>query len=158
MWILDRNLNCTLRSAVQSFSKLHCAADKPVHLALLLPLTGVWRVGPMIAGAAALAVKRVNADEALLTQHVLEFSWADSGCNIKQGLKALIELQGKNHIDAVIGPGCSAGIHPYYHSPPQKKNSCSAGCEVTNHLTGGQNLTQISYSCTSHRSLLSVCF
>ena len=107
-------------------------ADKPIHFALLLPLTGSWTGGRQIAGAAALAAERVNADESLLPGRTLEYSWADSGCSAKQGLAAMGELLGgKSRIDAVIGPGCSSA------------------CEVTSHLSAGQNIPQISYSCTS---------
>ena len=103
-----------------------------VNLALLLPMTGAWDVGLKIAGAAALAVERVNADEALLPGRTLEYSWADSGCSEKKGLAALGKLMGgEQKIDVVIGP------------------ACSAACEVTSHLAGGQDIPQISFSCTS---------
>ena len=82
---------------------------EPIHLALLLPVSGSWVVGTRIAGAAALAVETVNADLALLPGHVLEYSWADSGCSAQQGLTAFGELLGRQDIDAVIGPG----HHPY---------------------------------------------
>ena len=85
-------------------------------------------MGPRIAGAAALAVERVNAQKTLLLGRVLEYSWADSGCSAKQGLAAMGELQnGVSKIDAVVGPGCSAA------------------CEVTSHLSGGQSIPQISW-------------
>ena len=83
------------------------SAEEPVHFALLLPLTGLWR--PNVAGAAALAVQRVNADKALLPGRVLQYSWADSGCSAQQALAAMGELLGgETRIDAVVGPGCSA--------------------------------------------------
>ena len=79
-----------------------------------------------------LAIEKVNADEALLPGHELIFSWADSGCSPKQGLAAMGELLGgASRVDAVIGP------------------ACSAACEVTGYLSGGQGIAQISYSCTS---------
>ena len=104
-----------------------------LHFALLLPWTGTSsNDGPRIAGAAALAVKKVNDDRTLLPGRKLEFRWADSGCSAKQGLKAMGKLlQGESRIDAVIGPGCSSA------------------CEVTGYLSGGQGIPQISYSCTS---------
>ena len=85
---------------------VHAFAE-PIHFALLLPTTGAWDMGEYIAGAAALAVERVNADETLLGGRQLEYSWADSGCSAKQGLKALGKLLGgsKGTISAVIGPG-----------------------------------------------------
>ena len=91
-------------------------------------MTGAWKAGPNIAGAAALAVERVNADNTLLAGRVLEYSWADSGCSATQGLKALGKLLGgKSRINAVIGPGCSTA------------------CEVTSHLSAGQDIPQISW-------------
>ena len=107
-------------------------AEVPVTLALLLPFTGPWMGGPQIAGAAALAIQRANADKTLLP--VLRFRLADSGCSTKQGLAAMGELLEKGgRIDAVIGPGCSSA------------------CEATSYLTSavGQGIPQISYACTS---------
>ena len=107
-------------------------AEKPIHFALLLPLTGSWDGGRETAGAAALAVEQVNANNALLPGRWLEYSWADSGCSAKQGLAAIGELlRGENRISAVIGPGCSSA------------------CEVTSYLSGGQGIPQISWACTS---------
>ena len=107
-------------------------ADRPIHFALLLPMTGRWSGGSKVAGAAAIAVERVNADITLLPGRVLEFSWADSGCSAKQGLAAMGKLlQGESKISAVVGPAC--------HS----------ACEVTSHLSGGQGIPQISWGCTS---------
>ena len=104
------------------------SAAKPIRFALLMPMSGGWLGGPRVAGAAALAVERVNADEALLPGRFLEYSWADSGCSAKQGLAAMGELQnGVSRIDAVVGP------------------ACSAACEVTSHLSGGQSIPQISW-------------
>ena len=87
-----------------------CALSSPLHLALLLPMSGSWKVGERIAGAAALAVERVNADNTLLPGHRLEYSWTDSGCSAQQGLMAIGELLSRmskvdGKIDAVIG-GC----------------------------------------------------
>jgi ABC-type branched-subunit amino acid transport system substrate-binding protein len=108
------------------------ALDRPIHLALLMPFSGTWEGGRRLAGAAALAVERVNSNKALLRGQRLEYSWADSGCSPQQGLKALGELLGKaGTVDAVIGPGCSSA------------------CEVTSYLAGGQGLPQISYSCAA---------
>ena len=95
-------------------------------------MSGSWDGGKRVAGAAALAVERVNADEALLPRLKLEYSWADSGCSAQQGLAAMGQLLlGASRIDAVIGPGCSTG------------------CEVTGYLAAGQKIPQISYSCTA---------
>ena len=105
---------------------------EPIHFALLLPVSGSWDGSLRIAGAAALAVERVNADKSLLPGHLLEYSWGDSGCSAQQAMKAIGELLGgKSRISAVIGP------------------ACSAACEVTSQLTAGQDIPQISYGCTS---------
>ena len=105
-------------------------AESPIHLALLLPLTGVWKGGSRIPGAAVLAINRVNADKNLLPGRRLKYRWADSGCSAKQGLKAMGELlRDATAISAVIGPGCSSA------------------CEVTSYLSAGQNLAQISWGC-----------
>ena len=95
-----------------------------------MPLSGSWDVGKRVAGAAPLAVERVNADETLLPGRRLEYSWADSGCSAQQGLAAMGELlTGAVTVNAVIGPGCSSA------------------CEATSYLAGGQGTPQISYSC-----------
>ena len=82
----------------------------PIHFALLLPITGYWNTANnTIAGAAALAVEKVNKNPTLLRGRVLEYSWADSGCSAQQGLIALAKLftTETQYISAVIGPGCS---------------------------------------------------
>ena len=85
-------------------------AEEPIHFALLVPFSGAWNGGHRIAGAAALAVERVNADKSLLPGRWLEYRYADSGCNAKQGLAAMGELLGGvSRIDAVIGP--DAALH-----------------------------------------------
>ena len=82
-------------------------ADKPIHLALLIPFSGSWNIGNRIAGAAELAVERVNADKALLRGHRLEYIWGDSGCSAQQGLVEMgALLRQESKVRAVIGPGC----------------------------------------------------
>ena len=84
------------------------------------PMTGTWPGGPEIAGAAALAVHRINDDEKLLPNRLLEYSWEDSGCSASQGLKAMGKMiLGSPHtIHAVIGPGCSDGTKSPRGSSP----------------------------------------
>ena len=99
-----------------------CDLSPPIQFALLIPLSGLWVLRG--AGAAALAVERVNTENALLHGHRLEYSWADSGCSAKQGLAAMGRLLGEavlaeRRIDVVIGPGCSTA------------------CEVTSYLSSG---------------------
>ena len=107
------------------------SAAEPIHFALLIPFTGSWVLRG--AGATSLAVERVNADETLLPSRRLEYSSADSGCSAEQGLTAMGELLGgeARRVSAVIGP------------------ACSSACEVTSYLSGGQEIPQISYACTS---------
>ena len=93
-------------------------------------MTGPWQM-PGGAGAAALAVKRVNADTKLLHGRTLRYSWADSGCSAKQGLVAMGELLEDDRIDSLIGP------------------ACSSACEVTSYLSAGRGIPQISWGCTS---------
>ena len=95
-------------------------------------MSGSWDGGKTVAGAAALAVERVNTNKALLPGRRLEYSWADSGCSAQQGLASMGELlSGASKVDAVIGP------------------ACSAACEVTSYLSGGQGLPQVSWACGS---------
>ena len=116
-----------------SISTCGTVADAPIHFALLMALDATRAVEVLRgAGAAALAVERVNADKALLPGQRLEYSWADSGCSAQQGLEAMGKLLSEAHrIYAVIGPGCSSA------------------CEVTSYLAAGQYMPQISYSCSA---------
>ena len=93
-------------------------------------MSGSWDGGTRVAGAAALAVERVNADKSLLPGRRLEYSAADSGCSAQQGLKAMGKLLA-GRVDAVIGP------------------ACSSACEVTGYLSGGQGIPQISWGCAA---------
>ena len=105
-----------------------------VVLGALLPLSGAWAGGPKIVGALPLAVERVNADPALLPGRTLEYVVRDSQCSAAAARQGFGELTSDgNHIDAVLGPGCSSG------------------CETVNHMTKGQNLASISFSCASRK-------
>ena len=110
------SLSCHLLAGAFTDS-VRSAAELVIHVALLLPFSGSWPIGPRIAGAAQLAVERVNADQALLNGHVLQYTWADSGCSAKQALKAVGELFAQqlqtSPKTAVLGPGCSAGTPGY---------------------------------------------
>ena len=76
-------------------------------------------------------MEKISASKDLMPGWKLDYSWQDSGCSPQQGLAAMGELLGNGtRIDAVIGPGCSRA------------------CEVTSFLAGGQQVAQISYSCT----------
>ena len=105
-------------------------ADEPIHFALLMPFSGSWDIGRRIAGAAELAVERVNVNKALLPGRWLEYSWTDSGCSDERALAAMGELLGgARRIDAVIGP------------------ACDLSCHVTSLLLAGYETAQISYGC-----------
>ena len=80
-------------------------ADDVVELGILLPMTGWWPVGRTIAGAAALAVERINTDASLLRGKRLKFTWLDDGCSSSQGQRSMTDLLRDSNITAVIGPG-----------------------------------------------------
>ena len=60
-----------------------CLTEEPIHFALLIPFSGSWDIGGRVAGAAALAVERVNADKALLPGYVLQQSHLDRKCTVR---------------------------------------------------------------------------
>lgn len=139
------SLVATYRTATQQFTPTATATVWPggadgvpgdtvntARLGIMLPVTGDWKLGRTLAGAAKLAIDAVNADPDILQAKTLEYAWADSGC---ASAKALAEYEAMKQddgpFDAMIGPGCSRA------------------CEVTAHLTAGLNIPQISYSCTS---------
>ena len=101
-------------------------------------------VGRQVAGAAALAVEKVNANKALLPGWVLKYKDADSGCSAEQGLSAMGELLRRD----MYGGVCTGG-----HPPPRFSAvigpACSSACAVTSHLAAGQSLPEISWGCTS---------
>ena len=110
----------------------HVFADKTVHIGLLLPMVGRFDEGARIAGAAQLAVDRVNNDEALFPGYVLKFMWNNSGCSARQGLAALGKLMdrqresaatsgGDSRLNIVIGPGCSSACEPAAYLAESKK-------------------------------------
>ena len=127
-WVAVNGMLCALSNCEETL----CLADKPIHFALLMPFSGSWNVGHRVAGAAPLAVEKINANKALLPGRWLEYSWADSGCSAQKGLAAMGELlRGASRIDAVVGP------------------ACSSACEVTSYLASGQDLPQISWGCAA---------
>ena len=81
----DGGCKCFRNSTVGKW----CAHQPELTLALLLPMA---LVGNRIAGAAALAVERANADNALLPGCRLQYKYMDSGCSTWQGLQAMGEL------------------------------------------------------------------
>jgi ABC-type branched-subunit amino acid transport system substrate-binding protein len=80
-------------------------AEEVIFIGILLPMTGSWPVGRTIAGAAALAVERINTDASLLRGKRLKFTWLDDGCSSSQGQRSMTDLLRDSNITAVIGPG-----------------------------------------------------
>ena len=68
-------------------------------------MSGSWHSGRTIAGAASLAVKRINRDASLLGGKTVEYVLLDGGCNATQGLKVAMSLLEDARIGAIIGPG-----------------------------------------------------
>ena len=108
------------------------AVINTVRLGVLLPVSGAWPVGGMIAGALSLAIDAVNTN-ALLGEHIkLAYVWRDAGCEANEAMASLsVMLDRDGPIHAVVGPGCSMG------------------CESTAYLSAGLELPHISFSCAS---------
>ena len=107
-----------------------CAADI-IRLAVLLPMSGSWAVGPTLIGALALAVRDVNDNPDILHGKRLEYVWADDGCDRTKSLLEFTDILGRYRIDGLIGPGCAKG------------------CEVTATLANAKNIAQISPTCAA---------
>lgn len=94
-------------------------------------MSGGWREGRTIAGAADLAAQDINSEPALLDGKKLEYTWKDSGCTSLDSLVATGQLfEESGEIEAVIGPGCSSG------------------CESSAFSLTKRNVTQVSFGCT----------
>ena len=76
-----------------------------LKIGLLLPLSGPWKAGRTIPGAAALAVQRINADPSLLGGMRVEYIYVDAGFTAAAGTEAALKLLAMKGIDAVFGPG-----------------------------------------------------
>ena len=81
------------------------APDETLKIGLLLALTGPWKAGRTIPGAAALAVQRINADPSLLGGMRIEYVYVDAGFTVSSGNDAMSKLLAMKGIDAVFGPG-----------------------------------------------------
>ena len=81
------------------------AADPSIKIGLLLPITGPWKAGRTIPGAAALAVQRINADPSFLGGMRVEYVYVDAGFTVSSGSDAMSKLLAMKGIDAVFGPG-----------------------------------------------------
>ena len=79
--------------------------DETIKIGLLLALTGPWKAGRTIPGAAALAVQRINADPSFLGGMRIEYVYVDAGFTVSSGSDAMSKLLAMKGIDAVFGPG-----------------------------------------------------
>ena len=79
--------------------------DETIKIGLLLGLTGPWKAGRTIPGAAALAVQRINADPSLLGGMRIEYVYVDAGFTVSSGNDAMSKLLAMKGIDAGFGPG-----------------------------------------------------
>ena len=69
-------------------------------------MSGSWAGGRTIAGAAALAVQRINADAGLLGGMRVEYVWEDVGCStVYKALQGIQKLLADPKIDGIVGPG-----------------------------------------------------
>ncbi len=126
-------LNASVRMRLQSppAAICLCVADN-VRIAVLLPMSGAWPVGPLLIGALALAVRDVNADPTILHGKRLEYVWRDDGCDRLTSLAEFSDMLGRfGPIDGLIGPGCDKG------------------CEITATLAESNNIPQISPTCAA---------
>ena len=71
--------------------------EEQIYFALLLPMSGSSDRGLRMAGAAEIAVERVNANSSLLPGRKLGYRWRDSGCSAQQGLAAMGKLLQHGH-------------------------------------------------------------
>ena len=79
--------------------------DDVLKIGLLLPITGSWKAGRTIPGAAALAVQAINADPSLLGGMRVEFTVEDVGCRTYKAVTGVQNLLSDTKIDAIFGPG-----------------------------------------------------
>ena len=104
---------------------------KSLRFGVLLPTTGSWPIALATAGAIVAAVDAINRNPRLLPGYRLEFVLRDDGCTAAQSLSALSGLLYDKGIKGIIGP------------------ACDSACEATALLTAGNNVLQISPTCSS---------
>jgi hypothetical protein len=106
--------------------------DDVLKIGLLLPITGSWKAGRTIPGAAALAVQAINADPSLLGGMRVELTFEDVGCRTYQAVTGVQNLLSDTKIDAIFGPGklsqTSGSDLDQFMVPLSMSPSC-AGCE-----------------------------
>ena len=79
--------------------------EDALKIGLLLALSGPWKAGRTIPGAAALAVQAINADPSLLGGMRVEFVFEDVGCGTYAAVSGVQKLLSDPKIDAIFGPG-----------------------------------------------------
>jgi hypothetical protein len=84
--------------------------DCALKIGLLLSLSGPWKAGRTIPGAAALAVQAINADPSLLGGMRVEYIYVDAGFTVSSGNDAMSKLLAMKGLDAVFGPGESSSF------------------------------------------------
>jgi ABC-type branched-subunit amino acid transport system substrate-binding protein len=108
--------------------------DDVLKIGLLLPITGLWKAGRTIPGAAALAVQRINADPSLLGGMRVEFVFEDVGCTTYKAVTGLQKLLSDPKLDAIFGPGtqserCLSCMVPI--TLASSGAGCDEACEAT---------------------------
>jgi hypothetical protein len=115
-------------------------SDDVLMLGLLLPVSSSWTAGRTIAGAAALAVKRINDDAGLLGGMRVEYTWSDVGCRPYKAVEGTLKFMADPKIDGIIGPGtlatCTSGepcLRVGYRSDMTESGcvGCDDPCQAT---------------------------
>ena len=108
--------------------------DDVLKIGLLLPITGLWKAGRTIPGAAALAVQAINADPSLLGGMRVEFVFEDGGCKTYKAVTGLQKLLSDPKLDAIFGPGTQSERFLSCMVPITLASSgagCDEACEAT---------------------------
>ena len=104
-----------------------------VKLAVVIPWTQEWEIGPYMGAAIVLGVESVENRQLLPATWRLTWDWRDTYCKPRRGLAMAVDLW--THFDtrpsAFIGGGCSVV------------------CEPLALLTAAWNLPCVSFGCTS---------
>ena len=103
------------------------ASIAAIRLAVLLPTADSWP--EMIPSAGAISLAVADANEKFLGK--LSYVWEQVACDGTQATAAIARMMQAGIVDAVIGP------------------DCEASCEASAAFSAGQNIPQISYSCSS---------
>ncbi|XP_022793921.1 atrial natriuretic peptide receptor 1-like isoform X2 [Stylophora pistillata] len=111
---------------------LSCAACKEVRVAVLVPITGTFKVGDSIRPAIKAAFDDVNNDPNFLVGVNLTYTVHNSACDSVKAVGLTADLmRSSTSVDAYIGPGCSvaclsAGLLARHWNKPIISFSCSS--------------------------------